>query len=408
LSRPTDIPVAASSLSERIETLGRDLRGPLLALVEELGGNPPRPSGLIRAVGIDKSPAGRIVRAVRAHTDLEFMHLVPSPNGLRILLDRAQGTGRPELLAEIAERTEKFRQLLDSTPGGRHAIDAQISESSGEVRDKAEHAAKQSAFKSMSFLLGHFCETMASSLFIVPSKNGKKVDGIEVTTRIGVQRMRPNKSLSLLGLLLPDEIPKPGELRIESLSGGAGMLDFMLREFSSDPLPELEVKVDGPVTTFVLAGDPSGSAPKQLTSAFVIRNGYERHPQHSPVNLRGYVLMLPTRTVIRDVYLAEDVFPSAIPSVGHAYPMPGGFVNRTPEGEIPDFASLDLNVPIEHLPSAPTRHRIRGIPNHPALIQSVLETVGHEKTSFRGWRCTLSYPVPFAEMVWSVRLPELG
>ena len=86
------------------------------------------------------------------------------------------------------------------------------------------------------------------------------------------------------------------------------------------------------------------------------------------------------------------------------YPTPGGFVNRQPEGPPPEFSSLELTAPIEQLPAGPRRHEIAGIPNHRSLVQHALERTGHEATPFRGWRCTLTYPVPFAEMVWSIRL----
>jgi hypothetical protein len=143
-----------------IENLGRALRQPLLAVLTAVAGGPPRPARVVRAIGLDKSLASRFVRAVQTDSDLELMYVVPSPEGLRILADRAAEIAGPERTQEFLAVIQRFEQLLDRIPGGRASIDAQISEVSSDVREKSEHAARQAAFKSMSFLLGHYCETL--------------------------------------------------------------------------------------------------------------------------------------------------------------------------------------------------------------------------------------------------------
>jgi hypothetical protein len=48
------------------------------------------------------------------------------------------------------------------------------------------------------------------------------------------------------------------------------------------------------------------------------------------------------------------------------------------------------------------------MPDHDRLTAEVLERAGHAKTRFRGWRCTLNYPVPMLEMLVWLRHPEAG
>ena len=410
MARRTSGVLTTESLIERIEGMGHELRGLLEPILEEVGGVPPRPSRLIRTIGVDKSLASRLVRAVRADSDAEFMHLVPSPTGLRILRDHADGAADPRGIAEFDAAIDRFQELLDGTPGGRDSIDAHISESSREVREKREHVAKQASFKSMSFLLGHYCETLVTSLFLVPAANGRTIDAIEVHQRLGWRRMRPSKPIGLLSVFAPPEDEPPEDSTwVESL-GGLGAttpMDFLMPEHSSDPLPAPNVVVEESVMTLVLAGDPSLHAPTQLTSAFRIRNGWPLEAASDHDAVRGYVLNVPCRTLVRDLFIAEGLHPGAIPHVSFQVPNPGGST-KVPAGdeEEPHFSLLDLAAPIEQLPAGRRGFEVPGVPAQRDAIEDALDRCGHAATSFRGWRCTMPYPVPLIEMIWWLKMPE--
>ena len=42
------------------------------------------------------------------------------------------------------------------------------------------------------------------------------------------------------------------------------------------------------------------------------------------------------------------------------------------------------------------------------MIRHVLERTGHSMTRFRGWRCTMTYPLPLVEMLWWLSHPSIG
>ena len=405
----TGQPQAADFL-ERIRATGSDLRRPLVRLLEQLAGVPPRPARLVRAAGLDKSLASRLIRSLRAESDHEFLHLVPSPTGLRILAASARGAADGATLEELETAIERFQELLDATPGGRDAIDSVVSESSPDIREKREHVAKQATFKSMSILLGHFCEDLVTSLFLVPSRNGRTVDALEVHQRFGLRRLRPSTPLALLSILTPPEDEPPEDSTwIETVAGGVGTFtpqDFLLPQFSSGPLPDLEVLVNGPMTTFMLPGDPKVRTPARLTSAFRIRNGWSLQPSGRLQPLRGYVLHMPCHTVVRNVFVAEDVFPGGTPRVAFRLPAPGGYYSPELDEQRRHPGTIDLAAPIEQLPTGDRAFDVPGIPGTRGAITHALEQAGHSTTKFRGWRCTLAYPVPLIEMFWWLALPE--
>ena len=104
--------LSRGDLRLRIEAIGRELRRAISSVLEAVAGPRPRPTRVARAIGLDKSLASRLVRSVRATSDMDLMHFVPSP-------------------------------------GGRASIDAQIAESSRVALEKREHIAKQASFKAM-------------------------------------------------------------------------------------------------------------------------------------------------------------------------------------------------------------------------------------------------------------------
>jgi len=397
-------PPVHDGLQIQIGLVGRDLRRALTPILSAFGGaDNPRPMRVARSLGLDKSLASRLVRALQTTSDLELVHIVPSPAGLRILAESATHFVDRGLIRELLATTERFENLLDSVPGGRAAIDAQISEGSQSVRLRSEQAARQSAFKSMSLLLGHFCDQLTTSLFLVPAENGRTVDGIEIHRRIGLRRMRPSTPLALMSLnMVPEEQPEDAT-RFESLDGtanGSDLSDFLIPEACTRPFPDLDVIQEGNLATMVLAGDPAIKAPARVASAFRIRNGWSIHPESSILSLRGYVLHVPCRRLVRDVYIAESLWPGAAPRISFALPGPRATTPPPSDTGPRHFTNVDLSVTIEQLPHGPKAFDVPGVSDHPAIAHHVLERAGHGETRFRGWRCAMTYPVPLIEMLW--------
>jgi hypothetical protein len=190
-------PLAAASRRDKVAVA---LRAGLTPVLQALAGVPPRPVRLMRGAGLDKSLASRLVQAAQAESDLDFLHKVPSPTGLRILLDKAVGLADAGLLQRAASAVEGFEALLDALPGGRQALDAQLGESSDGIRERREQMARQASFKSQSFLFGHFCETLTTALFVTPSIEPGFVDVIEVHRRLRLRRLVASTALPLLSV----------------------------------------------------------------------------------------------------------------------------------------------------------------------------------------------------------------
>lgn len=396
---PTTPPAPAGPEAEAADALRRALR----PLLDVLAGTPPRPVRLVRGLGLDKSLASRLVQAAQAPDDAEFLHRLPSPTGLRMLAERSRGVAEAlAWLPDFEQAVERFDRLLAALPGGRQALDARLGAASPAIRGRREHMARQASFKAVSFLFGHYCETLSTSLILFPSADGQRVDAIEVHRRLGLGRITPGALLPLLSLHTPPDPqvlgPAGGVTPVDGGPSGAGSADdarrYFIPEGCSGPLPPLEVEHEGHANTFLL-GPQAAALPERLTTAVRMGGVQPLHPR-GPVVVRSYMLHTPCHRLVREIYLAEGLWPDAAPQVGFYLPGPSGSVLSAPTPGRPHYRRLHLNAPIEALPGGPGA--LAEVPDHPAVLAAVLRRAGLGGLKLRGWRCETPYPVPLVEM----------
>lgn len=403
-------PPIDDATTERIEAVASDLHARLLPLIEVMAGTPPRPVRLIRRTGIDKSLASRLVRAARVGSGPHFLHAVPSPSGLRILLDRSAGHADPALLSEAAAAVDRFEAMLDGLPGGRQALDARLGATSVSIRRQREHVARQASFKAVSFLFGHYCDTLVTTLFMIPSATPGKVDLIEVHRRIGLQRLAADAPMPLMSLMPPATGAAPdGAPCVTSLDGDATTRrpdDFLIADFSSAPLPALRVVDEGTMVSFVLEPVPLSPPLPRLTSASRVMRVTDIEPAAAFYIARRYMLHTPCRLLVRDIFLAKDLWPMARLQVGFYLPGPTGSPEVLLEPGRPNHRQVNLTCHVDHLPPGPPLHELDGVSDQLETLRAVLARVGQADALFRGWRCTMSYPVPLLEMQVAFRFAD--
>jgi hypothetical protein len=388
-----------------VAAVARELRAGLTPLLQALAGATPRPVRLTQGIGLDKSLASRLVQAIRAGTDLDFLHQVPSPTGLRILLERAHGHADESLVRDVEAGVRRFDALLDGLPGGRQALDARIGEDSGPIRERREQMARQASFKAVSFLFGHFSETLTTALFVLPSAMPGRVDAIEVHRRIGLQRLSSGMALPLLSIYA-GTAPAGDGPAMAPLAAGARRDDpaaYLVASASSRPLPAMDVVHEGAMTTFVLPPGDTVRLPTRLTTAWRVLRAESAVPQAAFAILRNYMLHTPCHTLVRDLFLAPGLWPDARPQVGFYLPGPGGTPPVEVEPGTPHLRRVNLTARIEQLPEGRAGLELPDVADHGEALEAALAMAGADAASWRGWRCRMSYPVPLIEMQLAVR-----
>jgi hypothetical protein len=372
-----------------------------MPLLDALAGQPPRPVRLMRRVGLDKSLASRLVQAVKAESDSQFLHLLPSPTGLRILIDRSRHEPAAAPWLPAMERSvDAFAALLDALPGGRQALDARLGEGLSSIRERREHMARQASFKAVSFLFGHYGETLSTALFLFPSDDGQHVDAVEVHRRLGLRRITPGTAVPLLSLQTPSGSAQstPVDGRPAGAQTAAEAHRYFVPEGCSLPLPPLDVEREGHSNTFLLGPQSPDPLPARLTTALRIRKLALQASGKPHLAVRNYLLHTPCQRLVREIYLAEGLWPDALPHIGFYLPAPTGMALEPPPPDAPHYRRLNLSAPIEQLPTGPTISPLNGVADHASVLAAVLQRAGLDQWGFRGWRCQTPYPVPLVEM----------
>jgi hypothetical protein len=405
------LPRSAEEMSQRATDVAERLRTCFLETARQVAGPAFRPSRLVEVLGIDKSLASRISRSIRADSSYEMLHLLPSPTGLGFFLEGAARAGCPaEILKRTRQAVGELQDLLSQIAGGRPALDALMSESAVEVRERAERTASQTVYRAMSYLLGFRCETITSAIILQPSADGTMVDGLEVGRREGIRRLRPSAPVAVFSLNLATA-GAPGESYMEMLGKDADPADprsILLPEFCEPAQPALEVHKTGLHSVFALPNDDEilqGGV--TISSAFFVRNGYERwRSEKNKEEFRLYLLSYPCKLLIRDLFIRDDLWVGSEPQIRLEFPAPPGAQRPEPSDPAIRLNQLDISAPVVSLGRGLRRAAAAGSSQHGRLLGNVFQQADLDPERFRGYRVRIMYPVPMITMGWWIPLPQ--
>jgi hypothetical protein len=338
--------------------------------------------------------------------------MIPSPTGLGIFLDAAtRRRVAPDALRKAREAVAEFHEFLASVPGGRSGLEALMSESAVEVRERAERTATQSVHRAMSYLLGFRCETMTSAMILQPSASGEMVDSFEMVRREGIRRLRPSAPVALFSIgLVPPSDPGSDAPRIEPLSPGSDPTDarsVLLPEFCEPSVPAVEVLQNERHTIYALANqEDMVQDPVTVSTAYVVRNGFLRwRREDQDEEARTYLLHYPCKLLIRDVFIRDDLYPGIEPQVRLEFPGPPGVPRPRSNDPAVRLNQLDISTPIVALGRGLRHAAAAGASQHGRMLEHVFRTSGLDPERFRGYRARIMYPVPMITMAWWFPLP---
>jgi len=175
---------------------------------------------------------------------------------------------------------------------------------------------------------------------------------------------------------------------VESYNG------LRLEQFCSHPPPKLAVNRAGEIVHYTLAGDEFG--PKSAVDLILAEKNLAEIDRYVPRE-RGRKANVfaevgtPTKLLQFDVLLHDDVYPGSEPELRvYDTALDGVADVNDPSRDIDQF---DLAESIQLLGRGPARIPSPHVSQYDDLVRHAFDQLGWNLDAFRGYRCTIDYPV---------------
>jgi hypothetical protein len=392
------------SVETKIVDVGRDLARAFTSVLNALPGGPHRPQWLARLLGVNIVLTSRLLKAAQQHDPLAVAHMIPGPEPLRRLLRAAEKKNiDPAVVRDARLAVDGFERLIEEVAGDRSALDAIISGWLPDAREKIELLAKQSIFRGVSQLLGTACDLEHYCAILYPSMGqAGRADQLWIIVTRGLRRVRP-------GLVVKYETVHSDTSMLTVMGEHVeGLRGLFLDQFCSKPLPRLHVSHLGDRVQYTLQGDDVGvQSGVDLVQCTLLPGKKALHrsagepPRKTAVSIG---LAMPSKTLIFDLLVHDDVYPGQHPAFGLYRTESDGVVEPNDAGR--DVDRLDVIESIQPLGKGIAKFRSSETPAYQEMIRHVCEKRQWDGSKLRGYRCRIEYPMYSSQIVLAFDVPE--
>ncbi len=381
------------TIEGRIGVVGQRLADTFRAVIDAMPGGPYRPQELARALGIKKDLSSRVLRASRNKDPVAVVHMMPGPAPLRQLLQAASDKHiDPVILLHCEEAVRQFDLLIRHEAGDRTSLDAIISTCLPDTREKFELFNKQAVHRGMSQLKGTVAEVTVNTALLHPAEGGERLDGVWILGSLGLRRIRPGAVVHFCSHRVGPSASTQSPLTlsrgpVEDLRG------LLLERFCSSPVPSLHAQHHGTTVHYTLASDAIGPQSAvdlffaELTPRCMRRYRDESGRPYGPSS----EVTTPTKTLLFDVLMHEDVYPGCDPALLLYDTAVNGVADMADRAR--DVDRLDVAESIQPLGRGSSKWRASEVPRYVEIVRHVLERMGWDGNRFRGYRCKVQYPI---------------
>ena len=395
-----------SVTTKSLRELGSQLHSTMVELIST-DGRLPRPTDLSRWWQLDQTLCVRTCSALKNDDPLRVLHQLSSSGSLRSIVEAGRSRGVDRKVCENAEQAISALEEVISSLGGKKAnLDTLIGSQLVEAREKIEATSKQSIFRGMSNLLGLQSDVVLTAYFVTPSSDDDGLcDELAIYGSMNLRRLRPELTTMVGGRVLFGDTS--GELaRAREILHG-GQLDHSgfsvaLKEFSTDPFPDVDVSLETNRLLYTLPGDPSGESDEvSMFFASIDRHASRRARKGSDPEVARFIFIPrnPSKEMLLDVFVHRDVWPTTEPylDIGR-----GDNVLR-PFTEASRLDQFDFCESLQILGSRSQVIPFKPMPLYTSMLESVAESAGYDLSDYRLYRLHVRYPV--ASLAYGIYFP---
>lgn len=384
---------------EEVRAIAEELRHAMRNLTEAIPDGPPAPTRISRQLGVNRVLASKLLNAIARENINEMLQQIPGPESLRAMANAAPGLG---VGSEIASRAhaaiDAFARMIREDFGTRGALNAAISPQGAQVRQRVELSSRYQVFQGMRELLGVEADTSLTCMIFSPSpEDPEAIATTSIHGALGIRRLRPDIKLHLT-FGPPQRAPKhDGELQIAPVD----LSDL----YTHNPAP-VETQLAGGQLVHRLLEDQIGKhASMDMLLVDHDTKGSRRYA--SAERPRGGGITFPdppSRSMIFDMLLHDDIFPDVLPQLLVYNPGSRGPAN--PSDRLRDIDLVTIPESVESLEKATSRFSLVEVPRYAEMIERVCTTYKLKVSSLRLFRLRISYPVNAFQFVLAFQAPN--
>ncbi|GJM23096.1 MAG: hypothetical protein DHS20C15_30110 [Planctomycetota bacterium] len=395
----------AGGLPKRLRLVGEALLTSLQSVLAALPDAPLRPSGLVRALSVNRAVASKVLQATSQTDPLAALHQLPGPEPLRKLLRAAARRGAPaDAVAAAQQAVADFDTLIRRDAGTRPALDAMLAASLPGARERFELASKYSVFKGLSQLKGAQADAWIGAAVLEPSASEPdRIDLTWLNSAVAMRRLRPG-----VGVRFSYRHRGPAAAGAAPASESAqGVVS--LEQFCVNPPAQLEARHVGDTIHYTLPDDLLG--PRRAADMFVV----DHHPHAmqrytDPAAPRRSSLFvdppIPVATLVFDVLLHPEAFPGAEPELLIYDTGYDGIANVNDRDR--DLDRMDVSEHVEYLGRDASALQLSELPRYGDALAHLATRFGWDLSTYRAYRTRIQYPVHGWQVSMAFQPPSRG
>jgi hypothetical protein len=389
-----------------LKRIARNLRAALSSLLVAAGLDPMDPQSLAREWGVNRQLSWKIVKVIQIYDAYVALQHLPGNEGLGILLKKAEQAGvAAPLLDALREAAQAFDQLIETHCGDRAVFDIMGSEFSQTEPARQQQAnLRKQFFLGASSIWGAQTKVNLVSWFVCPSAgegaDARHVDLVSIKAWIGFRRLRENLSWVMSRQMSRHDtgawMPIPAA---EALDPRSDSKVPLMRDFCSDPVPEISVREDDGRTIVSLAPGPVGTA-GQVSCLFGKIHRRMPHFRSETDQFSKFMcdLNVPSELTIFDLFVHQSMAYAIPPSVTLSSLM-------EPRDPGLDRSLLPLHEALSELGAPSPAPLTLEVPRYQEMIDLVMARTGWAPEEFAGFRLRMNYPPLPAVLTMRYELP---
>jgi hypothetical protein len=387
-------------------TVVRAVRAAFTDLVRAAGADPQAPQSITRSLAVNKNLAWKIAKIIQSDDPSVVLQQMPGTSGISIFLRSAAKAGVDSTLLNSAGAAVKaYEELIELHSGDRATLEMMGSELSADGRQQRDEHHRKLLYQGASYVWGAQTRVILKLGVVGPSATPGHLDFASISGLIDFRRLRPGVNWVMAsrqsdnddGTAMATAATEAVDTRFEDAARAPLMADFC-----SQPLPELQRYVDGPLYRYELVDGPVGNTGALTCVVGAIQRNIPYY--RTPANEWGAHLAkcdIPAELMMLDVFFHRDFTFALSPEVS-LYSEVGASMRQ----ENRNRYRLPMHERLQDLGSDSVPPATPEVPHFSRMIQQVFERLGWSAREFHGFRLKITYPAYPTSVILRYRLPE--